>query len=299
MNDKCSAGIVLFNPDILRLRHSIESIINQVESLILVDNGSNNIKEIEKLIEKYNTIKLIKSSSNKGIAFALNIIVKESKMQGYEWVLTLDQDSVTQKNTIKIFEKYINNNDVAIICPYIIDKTRKNIQIYTSDEEITEVKFCITSGSLINIDICTKIGGFDEWMFIGLVDNDYCRRIDILKYKILQVNSIILDHQLGDLVPSRFEKLYLNLSLLLKMDLIGKLSYKRKINPDRLYYGTRNVIYMMKKYKLYDNKLNYIIFLVKNSIFSLIRGKNKLILLNKIKNGISDGCKTNVKYFKK
>lgn len=299
MKNKCSAGIVLYNPNISRLKCNIDSIIKQVERLILFDNGSINITEIEDLIKKYsyNNIKLIRSSENKGIAYALNIMVRESKIEGYNWILTLDQDSVTQENTINIFEKYINENRTAIICPYVIDKRRKNIKYQIPNEETSYIKFCITSGSLINVNICEKIGGFDEWMFIGLVDNDYCKKVDISGYKIVRVNSIVLDHELGNLTPSKFEKVYLKLESLLNIDFIGKLSYKREVDPIRLYYATRNMIYMMKKYKLYENRKDAIIELAKNCLFSIIRGKNKIILLKKIKNGIVDGSKVTVDCF--
>ena len=46
-----AAGIVLYNPDVERLHENINGIINQVDALILIDNGSDNIKEIE---NKYN-----------------------------------------------------------------------------------------------------------------------------------------------------------------------------------------------------------------------------------------------------
>lgn len=43
------AGIVLFNPEIDRLVDNIEAIYKQVDKLLLVDNDSKNIEDVEKL----------------------------------------------------------------------------------------------------------------------------------------------------------------------------------------------------------------------------------------------------------
>ena len=44
---KYIAGIVLYNPDLGRLKENIESICKQVDKVILIDNGSDNRREIE------------------------------------------------------------------------------------------------------------------------------------------------------------------------------------------------------------------------------------------------------------
>ena len=46
------AGITLFNPDVARLEENISSIYGQVDRVICVDNGSDNIKSIEDCVLK-------------------------------------------------------------------------------------------------------------------------------------------------------------------------------------------------------------------------------------------------------
>ena len=48
---KVCAGIVLFQPDIERLKENINAIINYVEHIYMVDNGSENIEEIRECLE--------------------------------------------------------------------------------------------------------------------------------------------------------------------------------------------------------------------------------------------------------
>lgn len=90
------AGIVLFNPEISRLKENITHILGQVDRLILVDNGSNNKEEIQSGIQNFNTDKIlyIDLHKNKGIAAALNVIAESTESCGVKWVLTLDQDTV-------------------------------------------------------------------------------------------------------------------------------------------------------------------------------------------------------------
>lgn len=294
MDCSCVAGIVLYNPDFNRMLTNIESIYKQVGNLIIFDNGSNNIESIEKQLRVYNNIKLIKSPNNVGIAHALNVIVSEAAKLGYKWVLTLDQDSVCHKNTINMFSKYYSDKSTAIICPYVIDSRRKNEIYVIPEEEITYLDFCITSGSFINVEIWNKIGGFNDWLFIGLVDTEYCKRLRILGYKIIRVNSILLDHELGNLVPSKLANLYLWIGNITRCSSIKKLSYIRAVSPFRAYYGTRNYIYLIKKYKLYTNVFSGIFYLFKSSLTAILRGKNKLKIISAIVNGIKDGIKVKV-----
>ena len=84
MNSIC-ASIILFNPEIARLEENIKSIIDQISFLILIDNNSNNIKEITKLVSKfsgYKKIYLFCFYKNKGIACALNRACVEAHNRG-------------------------------------------------------------------------------------------------------------------------------------------------------------------------------------------------------------------------
>jgi len=110
------AGIVLYNPDISLLKKNIEAIRNQVAKVALVDNGSDNIAEVQSLINKYENACLISNDDNLGIAKALNQIMERAKEENAQWVLTLDQDSICPDGMVKKYQAYINDN-VGMICP--------------------------------------------------------------------------------------------------------------------------------------------------------------------------------------
>lgn len=97
---KTLAGIVLFNPDVDRLKENVNAIIQQVDDLILIDNGSGNINEVKAIHFHDKKYTIIENGNNLGIATALGQIMEYGIQYGYDWVLTLDQDSVCRPGLI-------------------------------------------------------------------------------------------------------------------------------------------------------------------------------------------------------
>lgn len=190
---KIAAGIVLYNPDIDRLQENINAIIRQVDEVILFNNGG---VDIECLNNLQVTILSAEPTSNVGIAKALNEICNYAIKQGYEWILTLDQDSVVSNNLIEEYSAYTQLKEVAVICPRIVDR---NIN---SGNEATEkpyeyTEFCITSASLVRLSAWKAVDGFWKELFIDMVDFDFCWAIIENGYKILKVNTTHILHEIG------------------------------------------------------------------------------------------------------
>ena len=70
------AGIVSFNPDISRLEENINAIYSQVDKIIIVDNNSKNVSDINTITDKLKNVFLINNNNNFGIAKALNQIME-------------------------------------------------------------------------------------------------------------------------------------------------------------------------------------------------------------------------------
>ena len=81
------AGIVSYNPDLLRLKENISSIQKQVP-VIVFDNGSRNIIAIQKLISDFSEVQLIRSKKNIGIAAALNQLMQWGYENNFDWMLS-------------------------------------------------------------------------------------------------------------------------------------------------------------------------------------------------------------------
>lgn len=266
------SGIVLYNPNIIRLRENLQSIYDQVDYLILVDNGSQNIIEIEKILCEYERIKLIKNEYNKGIATALKQIMNYSIEKNAKWVLTLDQDSVCDNNLIETYKNYYHKDKIGILTCNIIDRnfTEKN----ELNNEFRFVDICITSGSLMNVEAYKKCRGFDDKMFIDKVDFDICLSIREIGYKIMKVNYNGLLHEVGN---GR------NVKMLFKDYIVYNHSHIRR------YYMARNGIYLAKKHKKYIKLPRALVKEIRDITLVVLYEDNKIKKFRYAMKGLIDG----------
>ena len=200
-----------------------------------------------------------------------------AQKEGFDWILTLDQDSVVPSNIVGEFEKYINNSSVGILCPIICDRNKdEEIKI---NEDCTEIDECITSGSLLNIKAWSEIGGFDERMFIDGVDFDICYRLRQRGYKIYCIHSVVLLHELGHIEYHRF--------------LFWKVLVKNH-SAFRKYYIARNIIYTAKKRRSTLLVVKGLLQEIKMIGIVIFYEEDKLNKIRCICRGIYDGFKGKV-----
>lgn len=238
MEKRICAGIVLYNPDIVRLEQSIHRIAPQVEMLILVDNASDNIEDVEDILTNNAKTHLVKNNDNLGIATALNQICQYAEDRKFHWVFTLDQDTICPFDIIEKLSRYTSIDQVGILCP-AVDYEGLKINTKLSSDELAETYACMTSGSLTNLKAWKTSNGFRDDYFIDFVDNEFCMKLRLNQFKILRVNNCIMHHQLGEAKEK---------------SILGVV--KRKVcihKPWRYYYMTRNNLLFIWEYKSYLN----------------------------------------------
>lgn len=272
---KVAAIIISYNPD-NNLLDSVNLLVNQVEKIIIVDNGSesqkkkniNLIKEIDK-----QKIEAIFNEENLGIATALNIGVRKALSQGYNWILTMDQDSKASSNMVeKMLEVYNKidereRKEILSIFPNFVDERIQSIEENSNMNSYEYVDADITSGNLLRAEVFDKVGFFDDSLFIDLVDTDFCMRLNEENIKMIKVRDAILYHSLGE---SQTVK-----------SIFGKFNTSNH-SALRRYYMTRNRFYTWEKYKdLNSFTLNRDKKLFKKEFIKIILGEKDKI--NKIK----------------
>lgn len=272
---KVAAIIISYNPD-NNLLDSVNLLVNQVEKIIIVDNGSesekkrniNLIKEIDK-----QKIEAIFNEENLGIATALNIGVRKALSQGYNWILTMDQDSKASSNMVeKMLEVYNKidereRKEILSIFPNFVDERIQSIEENSNMNSYEYVDADITSGNLLKAEVFDKVGFFDDSLFIDLVDTDFCMRLNEENIKMIKVRDAILYHSLGE---SQTVK-----------SIFGKFNTSNH-SALRRYYMTRNRFYTWEKYKdLNSFTLNRDKKLFKKEFIKIILGEKDKI--NKIK----------------
>lgn len=288
------AGIILYNTEINRLLLEINSIYNQVDAVCILDNGSSNWKDVyKKIIELHlSNLIVLEEKSNLGIGGATNKIFAKAEKEGFEWVLTLDHDTICPDNMIKKYKTYLNCPRVGVICPSVVDP---NVAINTwkgsAEYEIEKVDRCIQSGALVSVESWKKAKGFDEWMFIDFVDFDFCMRMKVCRYDVIRCNSVCIDHQLGNRVQTKMASLFNGLASYTELDVFKYFTYVNVFSPSRVYYTTRNNIVYIYKYKEYINTRKEWMDFGGRIIKRILRSKHKAMIVRETIHGIKDAVK--------
>lgn len=231
-NNICGV-VVLYHPtkDVLS---NIQSYINQIDFLFVVDNTDSGSEHVKNEILKFKNIEYIENGDNLGVSTALNIGALKGQKLGYSYILTMDQDSKAPDNMISDLFKFIidadyNLNEVGIISPF-----HNSIEEKKLTETFVEDRLLVhTSGNLLNLKAYKETGKFCEALFIDRVDSEYCLRLKSKGYKVLRVNNIIMDHNLGKIGKALF---------------LNRWQYFTNHSPLRRYYITRNTLYLIKKF---------------------------------------------------
>lgn len=282
-----AAGVVLFHPNIHRLEENIKAISPQVNAVYCFNNGVDNLSEVTAMVDCYKNVHILGNGENHGISLALNQIAEEAKQAGYSWLLSLDQDSVCPQNLITVFERFASFENIGAICPVAVDKRRPRDPLPKG--EWSEVDDCITSGMFMNLDVFWRVGGMDENLFIDLVDDEYCYRLRLSGYRIIRVNQVVLDHELGELTSSKARGFWLGLGSVLHSKKVKALSYKRKVSPMRVYYSARNAVYLERKYLNHPNPMFSRNAAIKNGISNVLRSQDKIAVMRAWRQGMKDG----------
>jgi rhamnosyltransferase len=229
---KIAAVTVLYKPGI-ELIENIKSYLNQIEILYIINNSEEELCESLKAFLSDSKIKIFNNHKNLGIAAALNYGIKQAQVDGFEFVLTMDQDSKVSDNAVStMMQEFENNQQVGIVAPFVVHAANPQKPLAIRKKEI---QIAMTSGSIIRLSAFSEVGGFLSKLFIDYVDYEFSLRLIKNGFKIIQIQNVYVFHKLGNIKVKNF--LYRKI-------------YPTNHAPTRLYYRTRNRFYV---YKLYSN----------------------------------------------
>ncbi len=247
---KLAGTVILFHPP-ESVFTNISTYIQGVEVLYIFDNTPQKTVSIPE--EMQSKCRYLHNGENEGIAKKLNEAMRLALAAGYDYLLTMDQDS------------FFNENDLGKYKQIITDTSQRDnfsmfgIRYYElkdgENKKPSFNKLLITSGAIINLKIAESLGGFDEKLFIDGVDTDFCIHSFEKGYQTLLVNEFSLKHELGE------EKKVMTPLL--------KSTFRKFHNPTRLYYIVRNHLYLRAKYPTQHQYLKNKIVLneIKNCLF--------------------------------
>lgn len=216
--------IVTYFPEKELLEKNINSIIHSVDKVLIWENTPSDQRESYRFI---NHIKVeYHGDGINSISHALNHAWRFAKANGYDYLLTMDQDSYFEN-----FPRYLRQTILNKEVPKGIYSPSIEGRIVVGDFE--EINMPITSGMLIPVALIDQIGGWNEEFKIDSVDDEFCLHAHMLGIKTFVVNGIVLQHRLGIPVTRKFLRHTITL---------------RNYPPHRLLHIYKNNIILVRKY---------------------------------------------------
>lgn len=238
---KIAGIVVLFNPDECVLQN-IRTYANQVDILLAVDNSDSPRREFVESLASVSNLQYSHLGGNQGIATALNAGAVKASDLGYDFLLTMDQDSRAPDDLVVQLAAARNvygGLRVGLMAASYEDpgaSRPRTSKIEHHAVPVQPVLTAITSGNLLSLGAWREVGPFADDLFIDQVDNEFCLRLHRHGYEVLLVRTVFLQHTIGNLTRHRF---------------LGQDVYTSNHSPTRKYYIVRNRLKVSREYKEY------------------------------------------------
>ncbi len=195
--------------------NTINSILKQSVSpqkIMLVDNASTD-GTTTLVEEQFSDVKIVALNHNSGPNVARNIGLKEADTK---YVLLVDDDVLLENNVLcELVDKMEADDNYVVSSPLVVyaknDKevqyggtmlhyigagiTRtgdlKNFQEYSEPYKVSALA---AAAMMIRRDIVDKVGNFDEDLFFGWTDGEFCARVTLSGYDCVVIPTALARH---------------------------------------------------------------------------------------------------------
>lgn len=270
---KTAAIVVWYNPT-SEVVENIKSYGKCIDKIYCIDNSTTNNKKYC----KDNRIEYIPLYINTGIAFAFNIGCKKAIEEGVSILITFDQDTFCTCDVIeRLIMRVRKEKKNTLIAPNIKYIYRNNGKRVFSDEIAYEKKeenpcWVISSGCAFTRETYQDITGFDNKLFIGQVDQDFCFRLKRKGGSIIRLGDVFIYQELGNTVSKK---------------ILGHVVHIPNLTAMRYYYIFRNEEYLRQKWG--DEYQKYSVNTKKYIISILFFETKKMSKIGSCIKGVYDG----------
>lgn len=193
------AVVVTYYPEKKLLEENINAIYDYTDKILIWENTpkTDRIKYRFFFREK---IEYCGGDIN-SISHALNCAWRYAQKQGYDYLLTMDQDSIW--SNFALFKQTVlkyNEKRMCIIGPFASDDVN-NKKI---DSGVVENRWQITSGMLIRTALLNQIGGYNESFSVDCIDIELCLRAKRKGYRSYYCYDGFLKQRYGELIYKKF-----------------------------------------------------------------------------------------------
>ena len=262
------AIVVTYYPEKELLERNVQAFINHVDKVLIWENTPSPDKLDYRFIE-HEKVEYYGDGIN-SISRALNYAWEYANEYGFDYLLTMDQDSYFEN-----FDYYVHKTVLDPEAPEGIWTPQINGENVSDDYE--EIEIPITSGMLASIKIVNIIGGWNESYTIASVDDEFflmAHQCNIKKYKIK--NASLLQRFGATQVVTVFGH---------KLEL-------RNYGPQRLYDIYRNNFILIRKYPEIDYlRKNFFHYWLKAIVLVFLFEKQRFSKTAAIFKGIISGLR--------
>lgn len=253
-NARVLSVVVTYHPERSITQALIETLLEQVDAVHVVDNtpgGCDWLAGLGEAHQRSGALRIAQLGENRGIAAAQNVGLRAALVEGFDYVLLSDQDSIpppAMAETLVQVARDLSEQGVKVgcVCPQYYDETtaqtfrfqvnRPGRLFYSSvDPEparpVFEIVTTISSGSLLSRDALAEAGLMREEFFIDHVDTEWCHRSRWHGFAVYGTSLVRLNHRLGD---GRFNVWFFGWRA------------QSVYSPVRLYYRFRNFVLLCR-----------------------------------------------------
>lgn len=238
------AVVVTYNPadDVMTL---VDSLLKQCSQVLVVDNGSRNRTALRGFVCGAGA-QWIGNERNEGLARALNQALDVAGAMCCDWLLAFDQDACVDDAFVARAVHAlagVTPSEVAAAGLRHCDERGNEIcnpldnRLGKAGGEGWEVRALITSATFFSVPIAARVGGFNEEMFVDLVDHEYCLRARKSGFRVVLLDGAPLVHRLGACRVHRLLFLHVTAS---------------HHSALRRYYMVRNQLHLSTRYAFFD-----------------------------------------------
>jgi glycosyltransferase involved in cell wall biosynthesis len=189
---RVSALVVLCSPakDVLT---TIDSYRDQVDTVIVLDNREEPDGQLAAELESRGVI-YVSLGGNTGTAAALNEGCRRARSLGFDWVVTLDQDSTATPGMVSsLFACIELEQPLADEIDFVAPVWRQTGGPPGAAGGCSlDQDGAFVSGSLTRLSAVEELGGFREGLFVEHVDSEYCMRAQRRSLRIVQRQDAVL-----------------------------------------------------------------------------------------------------------
>lgn len=223
------AVLIAYYPDMDLLEENMKCFVDHVDKILVWDNTPDGDPDlVRQTLLGEEKMERMGDGENHGISFVLNMAWHYAANQGYDYLLTMDQDSLFTDFPLFI-EQTVQAEQApkGIYCPWVKQREPK------SDEVYQKTDYGITSGMLVSIDILNQLGGYRQDFFVDGIDIELCLHAKLLGIPTYIIANCRLHQRFGNPKTTR---------------ILGKDHHSSNYSPRRLEEIIKTHVILLRHY---------------------------------------------------